>query len=139
MVLRQSIEKLLVESENSFVPDPIAGFRGEALELAVCDWLKSRGYRIALRRFKTPFAEIDILVMSPRRDFLVIEVKSSGWPDDSALNLSHIQRRRLKRACQWISEELADLPSLSTDMAVDLRLVVPAATRHDSFQMIAIF
>lgn len=151
MVLRQSIEKLLVASENSLDPDAsvLSGIpsrhisrhvsRGEALELSVCYWLEKRGYRIVLRRFKTPFAEIDILVLSPDRDILLIEVKSSLWPDDSALNLSHSQRLRLQRACHWVREELAGLPRLAADTAVDLRLVVPEAMRRDSFQMIAIF
>ena len=112
---------------------------GEALELAVCDWLKARGYIIALRRFRTPFAEIDIIAMSSHRDILLIEVKSSLWPDDCALNLSRLQRQRLKRACFWVGEELTGIAGLSNDPAVELRLVVPEAMRRDSFQMIAIF
>jgi Holliday junction resolvase-like predicted endonuclease len=147
MVLRQSIEKLLVASENSFVssndPQISAHSRGEALELAVCHWLERSGYLVALRRFKTPFAEIDILAMGPKRDFslpeiLLIEVKSSLWPDDCALNLSRTQRLRLQRACQWVREELADISGLS-DLAVDIRLVVPEAMRRNSFRMFAIF
>jgi Holliday junction resolvase-like predicted endonuclease len=143
MVLRQSIEKLLAGSENSYGPEDLVESRprsrGEAIELAACKWLGSLGYRIVLRRFKTPFAEIDILVMSPSRDFLLIEVKSSLWPDDCALNLSHVQRLRLQRACQWVREELAGLPGMSDELAIDLRLVVPEAMRRDSFQMLAIF
>jgi Holliday junction resolvase-like predicted endonuclease len=112
---------------------------GEALELAVCDWLKARGYSIALRRFRTPFAEIDIIAVSSHRDILLIEVKSSLWPDDCALNLSRLQRQRLIRACCWVGEELSGIAGLSSDPAVELRLVVPEAMRRDSFQMIAIF
>lgn len=144
MVLRQSIEKLLVGSESSFVSNSSASSRaesrGEALELAVCEWLQRKGYRLVLRRFKTPFAEIDILVLGPKSDeVLLIEVKSSLWPDDCALNLSRLQRLRLQRACHWIREELSGFPGLSRDMAVDVRLVVPEAMRRESFRMFAIF
>lgn len=155
MVLRQSIEKLLVGFENSFCPsahlEGHARFKsnshtseqkiaaGEALELSVCDWLKARGYLIALRRFRTPFAEIDVIAVNSHGDILLIEVKSSLWPDDSALNLSRIQRQRLMRACFWVREELTGIAGLSNDPAVELRLVVPEAMRRDSFQMIAIF
>lgn len=98
------------------------------------------GYRIVLRRFKTPFAEIDILVLGPKRgELLLIEVKSSLWPDDCALNLSRVQRLRLQRACHWIREEMVGIPGLSKDMAIDVRLVVPEAMRRDSFRMFAIF
>ncbi|MBN8541636.1 MAG: YraN family protein [Deltaproteobacteria bacterium] len=147
MVLRQSIEKLLAESESSFgcssgvkaLPNSEVRAKGEALEFAVCEWLKDRGYYIALRRFRTPFAEIDIIAMSAHRDFLLIEVKSSLWPDDCALNLSQSQRQRLMRACSWVTEELTGLAGLPNYPEVELLLVVPEAMRRDSFQMIAIF
>ncbi len=68
-------------------------------------WLQSRGDRVFLRRFKTPFAEIDILAMNAAGQILVFEVKTSFWPDDRALGLGFRQRARLARAAFWIASE----------------------------------
>lgn len=151
MVLRRSIEKLLVASENSFVDSDFGGnvggsSRGEKLEQDVCEWLSQNGLKIALKRFRTPFAEVDIVAMDPSRDVFLFEVKSGLWPDDGGLNLSWSQRRRLRRASEWVREELDGLPGLPSHFAVDLKLVIPyeqspgeVATRRDSFRIYPIF
>jgi Holliday junction resolvase-like predicted endonuclease len=81
-------------------------------------------------RFKTPFAEIDILALRPDGGVLVCEVKSSLWPDDRALGLGERQRRRLARAASWVAEEL--------DRDVEIVLLGPS-TRGGDFLEIPIF
>ncbi len=125
--------------------------RGAEVEQEVCKWLRLRGYRIALRRFRTPYAEIDIIALNSSNEVLIVEVKSRLWPEDCSENLSARQRLRLIRAAHWVREELfgtwhRELPS---DVTVEIALVVPTedfglqslpkATRCASFRMIAIF
>ena len=56
--------------------------------------LMAKGYRIAARRFKTPFGEIDIVAR--RRNALVfVEVKARETADDAALAVTERGKRRI--------------------------------------------
>jgi putative endonuclease len=69
-------------------PEPqrqrVAAFRlGLSAESRAAMLLMAKGYRIAARRFKTPFGEIDIVAR--RRNALVfVEVKARDSADDAA-------------------------------------------------------
>ena len=104
--------------------------KGERTELEAICWLRRRGDRLLLRRFETPFAEIDILAMKPNGRLLICEVKSSFWPEDRALGLGFRQRNRLSKATFWIASE--------TGRDVELSLLGPS-TQRGQFLEIPIF
>ena len=90
---------------------------GRETERLAIDWLNSRGDRVFLTRFETPFAEVDILALKPCGAILVCEVKSSFWPDEMGLGLGANQRARLAKAAFWISAE--------TSRDVEISLIGP--------------
>ena len=85
-------------------PEPqrrrVAAFRlGLSAESRAAVLLTAKGYRIAARRFKTPFGEIDIVAR--RRNALVfVEVKARGDADDVALAVTERGRRRIVSAAE---------------------------------------
>jgi Holliday junction resolvase-like predicted endonuclease len=104
--------------------------RGERTELDAVLFLRERGDRLLLRRFETPYAELDILAMKPNGRLLICEVKSSFWPEDRALGLGFRQRARLSKAAFWIGCE--------TGRDVEVSLLGPS-TRRGQFLEIPIF
>lgn len=82
--------------------------RGEETELLAIKWLVARGFQVISRRLRTPYAEVDLLIRnSSSKEWLVVEVKSSLWPDGQALGLSQRQRARLWRASRWLEDEIS--------------------------------
>ncbi|MBK7892692.1 MAG: YraN family protein [Bdellovibrionales bacterium] len=63
-----------------------------------------RGYRTLERRWRTPFAELDLVFAAPDGELLIVEVKSSDWPEGMLAGLSRRQRVRLLRAREWLAE-----------------------------------
>jgi putative endonuclease len=89
-------------------PDPqrrsVAAFQlGVSAESRAAILLMAKGYRIAARRFKTPFGEIDIVAR--RRNALVfVEVKARDHADDAALAVTERGRRRILAAAElWLA------------------------------------
>ena len=76
----------------------------EAEEL-VLQAFQKRGFRLYRRRWRTPFAEVDLALQgkSPR-DLLLIEVKRQSSSEFRAHLLSIRQRQRLGRVVLWLSE-----------------------------------
>ena len=70
--------------------------------------LMAKGYRIAARRFKTPFGEIDIVAR--RRNALVfVEVKARETADDAALAVTERGKRRIVGTAElWLAHHPAD-------------------------------
>lgn len=77
------------------------GLRSEA---CVERFFQLRGYRTLERRWRTPFAELDLVFAAPRGELLIVEVKSSDWPEGMLAGLSRRQRGRLLRAREWLAE-----------------------------------
>lgn len=81
--------------------------RGRLGETAAADWLKSRGYSIKYRNYRTPRGEIDIVAVTG--DVLVIvEVKSAhgkGW-EDPLFNVTPQKAHRVFRAGQWLANKI---------------------------------
>ena len=73
-------------------------------ELVVRDYLK-RGYRCVRRRWKSPFAEIDLLLKSPDQTWLLVEVKSVPSLEYLHVRIAENQKRRLQRALQYCLEK----------------------------------
>lgn len=104
--------------------------RGERTECEAALWLERRGDLVFASRFQTPFAEVDILALSPRGSILLCEVKSSFWPDDRALGLGFRQKLRLTRAALWLHE--------NAGRDVEILLLGPS-TRSGHFLELPIF
>ncbi|MCA8960306.1 MAG: YraN family protein [Planctomycetes bacterium] len=80
-------------------PRPVQGRRAEWL---AGWWLRAQGAHLLARRFPTPFAEVDLVVVDGS-DLVVVEVKSRHGPGE--INIHADQRARLVRAAQWIDAE----------------------------------
>ena len=67
------------------------------------------GWQLLRHRWKTPFAELDLVFVGPSGGWIVCEVKTlSPWSDltGGAFRLRGTQRDRLRRAMIWITEGL---------------------------------
>jgi putative endonuclease len=53
------------------------------------------------RRWKSPFAEIDLLLKTPDQNWLLVEVKSVPSLDYLHVRIAPAQKRRLQRALQY--------------------------------------
>jgi putative endonuclease len=85
-------------------PERVAAFRlGLSAESRAAMMLIAKGYRIAARRWKTPFGEIDI-VARRRRDLVFVEVKARERIDDAAEAVTERTKRRIIAAAEfWLS------------------------------------
>lgn len=96
--------------------------RGHVAEMLCMAWLVLRGYRIVGRRRRTPVGEIDI-VARRGQILAIIEVKARRDRDTALEAVSSRQRRRLRRAAEWIIAGRADLAAL--DIRFDVIAVAP--------------
>jgi putative endonuclease len=104
-------------------PERVAAFGlGLSAESRAAAYLVAKGYRIAARRFKTPFGEVDIVAR--RRGVLVfVEVKARSTLDAAAESLLVRQQRRIADAAAfWLSLNPHDVGS---DIRFDAMLVAP--------------
>jgi putative endonuclease len=87
----------------------VAAFRlGLSAESRAAMMLMAKGYRIAARRWKTPFGEIDI-VARRRRDLVFVEVKARERIDDAAEAVTERTKRRILTAAEfWLSRHVDD-------------------------------
>ncbi len=101
----------------------VAAFRlGLSAESRAAMLLLAKGYRIAARRWKTPFGEIDI-VARRRRTLVFVEVKARERLDDAAEAVTERARRRiLAAAVLWFAHHPADAGG---DIRFDLILIAP--------------
>ena len=104
-------------------PERVAAFSlGLSAESRAAAYLVAKGYRIAARRFKTPFGEVDIVAR--RRGILIfVEVKARNTLDAAAESLLVRQQRRIADAAAfWLSLNPQDVGS---DIRFDAVLVAP--------------
>jgi putative endonuclease len=104
-------------------PERVAAFGlGLSAESRAAAYLVAKGYRIAARRFRTPFGEVDIVAR--RRGVLVfVEVKARRTLDAAAEALQVRQQRRIADAAAfWLSLNPHDVGS---DIRFDAMLVAP--------------
>jgi putative endonuclease len=101
----------------------IAAFRlGLSAESRAAMLLFAKGYRIAARRWKTPFGEIDIVAR--RRHVLVfVEVKARERADEAAEAVTERAKRRIIAAAElWLAHHPDDM---YRDIRFDVILVTP--------------
>jgi putative endonuclease len=107
-------------------PEPqqrVAAFRlGLSAESRAGMLLMAKGYRIAARRFKTPFGEIDI-VARRRNALIFVEVKARDHADDAAMAVTERGRRRILGAAElWLARHPGDA---QRQIRFDVVLVTP--------------
>lgn len=78
--------------------------KGLHSELLVEQDLRSKGWRIVAKRFKCPFAEID-LITEKNQMIKIIEIKSLSNQNFASFRISAQQRVRLARAHQYFIEK----------------------------------
>jgi putative endonuclease len=101
----------------------IAAFRlGLSAESRAAILLVVKGYRIAARRWKTPFGEIDIVVRR-RRALVFVEVKARERADDAAEAVTERAKRRIIAAAElWLAHHPDDV---NCAIRFDVILVTP--------------
>ena len=101
----------------------VAAFRlGLSAESRAAMFLIAKGYRIAARRWKTPFGEIDI-VARRRRVLVFVEVKARERADDAAEAVTECAKRRIIAAAElWLAHHPDDAQH---DIRFDVMLITP--------------
>jgi putative endonuclease len=101
----------------------VAAFRlGLSAESRAAMLLIAKGYRIAARRFKTPFGEVDI-VARRRRTLAFVEVKARERAEDAAEAVTERAQRRIIAAAEfWLARHPDDN---GCDIRFDVMLVTP--------------
>jgi putative endonuclease len=101
----------------------VAAFRlGLSAESRAAMLLIAKGYRIASRRWKTPFGEIDI-VARRRRALVFVEVKARDRADKAAEAVTERGRRRIVAAAElWLAHHPDDA---EREIRFDVMLVGP--------------
>jgi len=96
----------------------IAGKKAEAYVAAE---FVDLGWELLAENLRTPFAEVDLLMLSPQGKLVVMEVKArrSSSCVDGEDCLGWRQRLRLFRAAEWLLQRRG----LAQDIRVDLVLV----------------
>ena len=98
----------------------------EAEELVV-RYFQKAGFKTIRRRWKTPYAEIDLVFQGLKKNqLLVLEVKRNAYAEFREWVLTKQQKNRLKRALIWLSEKGFD---------VDFRIVI--VNKNDSIEIIS--
>lgn len=72
-------------------------------------YYQNRGYRLWQQRVKTPFAEIDLLFVTPQKHCLMVEVKSVTSTDFIPYRISLKQKQRQARALVYLAEKTQKL------------------------------
>jgi len=79
--------------------------KGLRAESYAAFWLRLKGYRIAARRLRTPFGEIDLIA---RRGnvVLIVEIKARNSLQEAMAALTPGQQRRIETAAQmWLMRQ----------------------------------
>jgi len=102
----------------------VAAFRlGVSAETRAAMLLVAKGYRIAARRWKTPFGEIDVIARRGR-SLIFVEVKARDRADDAAQAVTGRGKRRIVAAAAlWLAQHPEDT---ERDIRFDVMLVTSA-------------
>jgi putative endonuclease len=96
--------------------------RGRFSELVAAVALVAKGYRVLGRRCRTPYGEIDLIVVRGRR-LAFVEVKRRATREEAEAALTQYQARRMARAAEfWIGRNAS---YRDHDRGLDAFLVVP--------------
>jgi putative endonuclease len=106
----------------------VAAFRlGLSAESRAAMLLIAKGFRIAARRWKTPFGEIDIIARR-RRTLAFVEVKARVTIDQGAEAVTPQAKQRIIAAAElWLAHNPDDT---RRDIRFDVMLVAPGRMPH---------
>lgn len=76
--------------------------RGYKSEFLVGQYYLRQGYKIIAHRYKTPFAEIDLICQDKNQNIVMVEVKTASDPFWQSHRVSRRQKQRLKNACHYL-------------------------------------
>ena len=111
-------------------PRQIAGKRAEAM---VSTALIDLGWEQLAQNLRTPYAEVDLVLLTPHRELVVVEVKArklGTWLHDEDC-LRPTQRLRLFRAAEWLLQRQGMRQQTRVDLVVvDLIRDCPVGWRH---------
>lgn len=93
---------------------------GRSAEILVQRYFEGRGYRLVKSRWRTPVAEID-LVMASAEEYVVIEVKRISPRGFAEHRISPGQKRRLRRAQMMLQDRVR----------ADVRLILAFVDAND--------
>jgi len=99
-----------------------ARLSGRRAEMIAALWLLAKGYRILGFRLKTPFAEIDLLVLRGRV-LAGVEVKTRASLEASLAAVGVDQRLRLRRALRFVAGKRRGLADAT--LRLDLMALAP--------------
>jgi putative endonuclease len=104
-------------------PERVKAFQlGLSAESRAAMLLIAKAYRIAARRWKTPFGEVDI-VARRRHTLVFVEVKARETADDAAEAVTERGERRIVAAAElWLARHPDDV---NCDIRFDVILVAP--------------
>lgn len=71
----------------------------------VCRYFLARSFRILKTRWRTPYAEIDLLVERSNGELWIVEIKTLSQFDFLSVRVSRKQRERLKRAYIFVQSK----------------------------------
>jgi Holliday junction resolvase-like predicted endonuclease len=80
--------------------------QGLRAEERVIQYLQNKNLRILKTRWRTTYAEIDILAESARQEIWIFEVKSLSHFDFLDVRVSRRQKERLKRAFLFVQGQM---------------------------------
>ncbi len=83
--------------------------RGLEAEFSVIQFFQKKSYHLLQQRLKTPYAEVDLLFMSPGGYLLMVEVKSVSSEAFIQHRISRRQKVRLLRAVQFLAAQFDKL------------------------------
>lgn len=76
--------------------------RGQQAESVAADYFKSKGFVVLLRNISFYYAEVDLLMLSPQGEIVLIEVKSIKDEMVWRRPVSTNQKKRLKRTFESV-------------------------------------
>jgi Holliday junction resolvase-like predicted endonuclease len=79
--------------------------QGQWAEMKVADYFIKKSFRILKTRWRTTYAEIDLVVESPQREIWILEIKSLSHFDFLDVRVSKKQKERLKRAHLFVQSK----------------------------------
>jgi Holliday junction resolvase-like predicted endonuclease len=78
---------------------------GLSAEAVVINFYEKTGYKLIKQRWRSPFAEVDLMLQGSRNnEILLVEVKKSSFSDFRAHVITRKQKNRLSRVVMWLSE-----------------------------------
>jgi putative endonuclease len=82
--------------------------QGRLAETEACTFLKNKGYKLLACRYKTPYGEIDLLMVKDKT-IIAVEVKYRRTLKTAAESISSRQKERIQNALSCFLEQHSEL------------------------------